>query len=412
MSSERQQAFGKQVAELRRRRGLTQGELAVLIGRTASWVSQVERGIQPVNRLDVLRLLADGLGVALHELQPDAPRPPGMDTVGETSPNDLDQARLLISGHSALDVLLKPREDARPELVSELRDEVERVWELTHAGRLAELSVVLGPLVPRLERVSRTASGQQRSEAHSLLARTYQALAAAFVRQNEGDAAWVAADRAIREAELAGDPLGVFVGIIRLVHAFVRLQHLDQAEHAAASAINVLAGHAEAEETAVEELSVVGSLHLALALVHARSGERAAARRQISKARAAAARIGAERNDFNLEFGPTNVEVQAVSTAVDLGDAGEALEIGAELDTSGLSAERRSRLLMDLGRAHAQRRQPGDALQCLLEAETIAPDLIRGHVAARGVIRELMLMAGRGASPELRELADRADAMA
>ncbi|MFE2306216.1 helix-turn-helix domain-containing protein [Streptomyces sp. NPDC059411] len=52
---------------------MTQGELATAIGRTASWLSQVERGIQPVNRLDVLRLLADGLGVPLQVLQPDAP---------------------------------------------------------------------------------------------------------------------------------------------------------------------------------------------------------------------------------------------------------------------------------------------------------------------------------------------------
>ncbi|MDX2839572.1 hypothetical protein PV377_11380 [Streptomyces ipomoeae] len=124
-----------------------------------------------------------------------------------------------------------------------------------------------------------------------------------------------------------------------------------------------------------------------------------------------AARIGAERNDFNLEFGPTNVEVQAVATAVDLGDAGEALDIAEGLDATGLSAERQARLLMDVGRAHVQRRQFGDALAHLLRAEAIAPDMIRSHVAARGAIRELMLMAGRSASPELRGLAERSDAM-
>ncbi len=124
-----------------------------------------------------------------------------------------------------------------------------------------------------------------------------------------------------------------------------------------------------------------------------------------------AARIGTERNDFNLEFGPTNVEVQAISTAVDLGDAGEALDIAKGLDPSVLSIERQARLLMDLGRAHAQRRESGDALQCLLRSEELAPDLIRNHIAVRAVIRELMLMAGRAAPPELRGLAEWADAM-
>lgn len=413
MSSEGRRAFGTRVAALRRQRDLTQHELAAAIGRTASWVSQVERGVQPVNRLDVLRLLADGLGVPLHVLQPEAPGAagPGAGVVEEAAPNDLDQARLVISGHSALDVILEPREDVRADLLPGLRDEVERVWGLTHGDQFTELSKALGSLLPRLERAVRTASVELQQEIHGLLARTYQALAAAFVRQDEADAAWLAADRAIRAAELADDRLGVFVGVFRLVHAFVRLQRLDQAEHAAATALNTLARHSEAESTVVEELSVVGSLHLALAVVHARASERSAAREQINRARTVAARIGVERNDFNLEFGPANVEVQAVSTAVYLGDAGEALDIAKDLDVSELSAERQARLSMDVGRAHLQRRQFGDALACLLKAEEIAPDLVRSHIAARSAIRELMLMAGRSASPELRGLAERSDAM-
>ncbi|MDQ0775594.1 transcriptional regulator with XRE-family HTH domain [Streptomyces aurantiacus] len=413
MSPEGYRAFGARVAELRRQRDLTQNELAAAIGRTASWVSQVERGIQPVNRLDVLRLLADGLGVPLQILQPEAPSAegPGTGATQEAAPNDLDQARLMISGHSALDVILEPRGDFRADLLPGLRDEVERIWELTHGDRFAELSGALGLLLPRLERAARTAAGELQPELYRLLARTYQALAAAFVRQDEADAAWLAADRAIRAAELADDRLGVFVGVFRLVHAFVRLQRLDQAEHAAATALNTLARHAQAEETAQEELSVVGSLHLALGLVYARAGERAVAREQIDKARTVAGRIGGERNDFNLEFGPANVEVQAVSAAVDLGDAGEALDIASGLDVSVLSAERQARLSMDLGRAHVQRRQLGDALAHLLRAEAIAPDMVRTHTAARSAIRELVLMAGRSASPELRGLAERSDAM-
>jgi hypothetical protein len=65
---------------------------------------------------------------------------------------------------------------------------------------------------------------------------------------------------------------------------------------------------------------------------------------------------------------------------------------------------------MDMGRAYAQRRQSGEALEKLLEAEHLAPELIYTHVAARNAIRELLLLAGRSASPELRALADRADA--
>ncbi|CAM5688573.1 hypothetical protein SANTM175S_00614 [Streptomyces antimycoticus] len=56
-------------------------------------------------------------------------------------------------------------------------------------------------LLPELERAVRTAVEEQRSELYLLLSRAYQALSAAFVRQDEADAAWVAADRAVFAAE-------------------------------------------------------------------------------------------------------------------------------------------------------------------------------------------------------------------
>ncbi|MGW2837163.1 helix-turn-helix domain-containing protein [Streptomyces sp. NPDC001493] len=409
MTPEERQAFGARVADLREQRGFTQKQLAAEIGRTASWLSQVERGIQPVNRLDVLRLLADGLGVSVQELRADAPAPVPTEEPVVELPNDLDQARLVISGHPVPEVVLDPAGPG-PANVEEIQRAVDRVWELTHANEFAELSSVLGPLVPRIERAARTASPAERGRLWGLLSRTYQALAAAFVRQDEADAAWVAADRAIRAAEESGNILDVFASVFRLSQAFVRLKHLDQAEHSATTALNALERHYGEASGEPEALSVIGALHLALALIHARAGDRTRARGETQRAREVAARLGEDRNDFNLEFGPTNVEIQAVSIAVELGDAGEAIEVGSELDTSTLSLERRARLKMDLGRAFAQRRQVGESLGALLDAEGLSPDLIHTHVAAREAIRDLLLVAGRTAPPELKDLAERADA--
>jgi hypothetical protein len=148
-----------------------------------------------------------------------------------------------------------------------------------------------------------------------------------------------------------------------------------------------------------------------MALVYARGQNRTEAREEISKARAIAARMGEDRNDFNLEFGTVNVEIQAVSTAVELGDAGEALDIGTKIDADSLSHERQGRLLMDLGRAHAQRQHTGEALSCLLRAEALSPETVRTHVAARKTIRDLVRVEGPSAPPELMALAERADAL-
>ncbi|MCK1794727.1 helix-turn-helix domain-containing protein [Streptomyces sp. XM4193] len=410
MSSEERRAFGGRIAHLREQRGFTQKELAAEIGRTASWLSQVERGVQPVNRIDVLRMLANGLGVSVQEIRPDAPAE--RIAVERTAPersNDLDQARLLISGHPVPEVLLGPTGAGTSASVDQLSVAVDHVWELTHANRFAELSAELGPLVPRIERAMRTAAADQRPALASLLARTYQALAAAFVRQGEADAAWVAADRAIRSAEECGQPLEVFAGVFRLSQAFVRLKRFDQAEHGATTALNALERYA-ADRDEPEAHSVTGALFLALALAHARAGERAKARAALDEAKRVADRLGEDRNDYNLEFGPTNVEIQAVSLAVELGDAGEAIDRGTRIDASELSNERRARLLMDLGRAYTQRKQFGEAQAALLQAEELSPELIRTHLAARETIRDLTLAAGRSAGPDLRGLASRADA--
>ncbi|MFD7761864.1 helix-turn-helix domain-containing protein [Streptomyces microflavus] len=404
-------AFGQRVQRHRKERGRTQAELAASLGKTSSWLSQVERGVQPVQRMDLLQQIADELGVSVQQLRPDAG---GSDSASrtptaQTLSNDLDETRRLLSGHPALGtVLTPPEEDGAPPSLDSLSSDVDDLWELTHAGQLAQVSELAVQLLPLLERAVRVSPGNQQAALYLLLSRAYQALSAAFVRQDEADAAWVAADRAVFAAERSSNPLHVCASVFRMVQAFVRLRSLGQAEHAAQTAIRALE---EQRSDSPEALSVLGSLHLALALVRARAGGRTEAKEQISKAREIAAQIGTNRNDFNLEFGPANVEIQAVSTAVDLGDAGEALDIGLGIDAVELSAERQGRLLMDLGRAHAQRRQGGEALECLLRAEAIAPEMIQTHQAARGAIRELVLVAGPSASRELLELADRADAL-
>ncbi|WP_423247494.1 helix-turn-helix domain-containing protein [Streptomyces decoyicus] len=67
--------LGKTIAKARRRKGWPQRDLAAMIGRSESWVSQVERDVIPVNSLDALRQISDALGISLAELL--AAAPPG-----------------------------------------------------------------------------------------------------------------------------------------------------------------------------------------------------------------------------------------------------------------------------------------------------------------------------------------------
>jgi hypothetical protein len=160
-------------------------------------------------------------------------------------------------------------------------------------------------------------------------------------------------------------------------------------------------------EPSAETLSLYGAFHLVLAVAAARENDRSAARGFLDVARAIADQLGTDRNDYGTEFGPSNVAIHAVGIAVELGDAGEALELAREVDTENLSPERRSRYLIDLATAHAMRRQIGEALHDLQEAEQIAPEQVRSHRVAHDVMRDLLQLSGPRPRPELRDLAER-----
>ena len=61
--SEDENAPGARIARARRRRGLSQSVLAGLVGRSESWLSQVERGKRGVDSYAVLTRMAEVLRV-------------------------------------------------------------------------------------------------------------------------------------------------------------------------------------------------------------------------------------------------------------------------------------------------------------------------------------------------------------
>src|ERR671921_844385 len=60
--------IGERVAFYRRRRGMAQVVLAGLVGRTEDWLSRVENNRIELDRLSVIRSLAEALDVALADL--------------------------------------------------------------------------------------------------------------------------------------------------------------------------------------------------------------------------------------------------------------------------------------------------------------------------------------------------------
>lgn len=392
-----QQALGRKIAAERRRRGLSQPELARMVDRSVAWVSQVERGVRKIDRMSVLETLATALDIPLAELAAEAPV---VAAVTEEPPG-AGELRLVLSGAHVLRAILG---GGRAPAVRTLRTRAGKVWELTHAGSYSELTGLLRGLVPDLEASARLVREDQRAGVFGLMATTYQACSAALAKLGEPDVAWVAADRAMAAAERAGDPLLVAAGAFRLVFVFIAARHYGQAEETARTAADAL--RPLAEEGNPQAMSLWGGLTLQRAVIAARVNDAHTAYSQLEETARIASELGEGRNDYNTEFGPANVALYEIAIAVELGDAGRALRVAATVDTCGLSAERRARMLLDVARAHAQRRQVTEAVTALREAEDITPEQVRGHELARQLVADLLTMHDPP-SGELRGLAGR-----
>jgi hypothetical protein len=353
--------------------------------------------VRKVDRMSVLEAVAAALEVPLAELAAEAPV---VAAVTEEPPG-AGGLRLVLSGAYALRAMLDGR---RAPALSTLRSRARRAWELTHAGRYTELTDLLRGLVPDLETAARAVTEDQRAEVYELMAGTYQACSAALAKLGEPEAAWIAADRAMAAAERAGNPLLVAAGAFRLVFVFIAARHYDQAEETARTAAEALWPLAGQDNP--QAMSLWGGLTLQRAVIAARVNDPDTAYGQLERAGQVAGRLGEGHNEFNTEFGPANVGLQEVAIAVDLGDAGRALRAAAAVDTSGLSAERRARLLIETARAHAQRRQASEAVATLLRAEQITPELVRSHPLVRQLVSDLLTMQDPPAA-DLRDLARR-----
>jgi hypothetical protein len=156
-------------------------------------------------------------------------------------------------------------------------------------------------------------------------------------------------------------------------------------------------------------MSLWGALTLQRAVIASRVNDPDTAYAYLDHAADVAGRLGEGRNDYNTEFGPANVGLYEIAVAVELGDAGRALRIASNMDATGLSAERRARVLIDVARAHAQRRQISEAVAVLHEAEDITPEQVRGHELVRQLVSDLLTMQDPP-SGDLRGLAARVGA--
>jgi hypothetical protein len=288
---------------------------------------------------------------------------------------------------------------------------VQQAWRARQASAYRRLGVLLPRVLTTAQLAARQVGRDQRRAANGLLAETYQCVTGAMANIGQNDLAWVAADRGILAAEQSDDPLVVAASTRMLAHALLAMGRSEKAQQVA---LTTLTGLEPGLGTAAPaHLSVYGALLQTSAVIAARRGDRARANEFLAEGATTAQRLGEDRNDFWTVFGPTNIGIHRASVAVELGDAGRAVEHARAIDSSHLpSLERRSHHLLDLAQGYGQSRKDHEAVDTLLHAERLAPQEVHNQPVVQRLVVELLQREGRTTRPKLRELAARVGILA
>ncbi|GAA2801347.1 helix-turn-helix transcriptional regulator [Nonomuraea dietziae] len=373
--------IGERVAWYRRRRGQSQEVLAGLVGRTVDWLSKVENDRIELDRLSVIKSLAVALDVSLGDLLSE---PSLLEWTPESGDRTVPALRAAITDYRQLSPLLSLVEAHEPASLSELQAEIADIWDAYQESRYGLVIRRLPTLLTEAQHAARTYDGDEQLRAQALLGQAYHAAATILVKIGEADLAWIAAERGLTHAQNSGDQI-VTASLFRSVtHALLATGRYDAATHLTSDVTGLLDGQLGGASPAL--LSVHGTLLLAGSMAAARAEDRSTVRAFLAEADQSARRLGGDANHVWTAFGPTNVAIHRVATAIELGDVQVAVDIGPDLDTSALPIERRARHGLAVAQAFSMWNRTEQALDAMLAVERIAPEQLRHHFLSRQLV--------------------------
>jgi transcriptional regulator with XRE-family HTH domain len=394
---------GERVAWYRRRRGMSQEVLAGLIGRTPDWLQRAENNRIQLDRLSVIRSLAQVLDVSIGDL---IGEPTLLDWTTDSRTQTVPALRAVLMDYSQLSPLLVSADGRRQApAIDQLARQVDDIFDAYQHSRFGYVTAHVPGLLQDTVAAARAADGDDVIRAHELLALSYQAAASVLTKLGEADLAWIAAERGLTAAQRTDSRVvlgSLFRSVAHTLLATGRFQPAVSLVDRAAGVLGSDLGMAEGPM-----LSVYGSLFLTGAMAASRAEDRPTTRAFLHEAQEAASRLGADANHMWTAFGPTNVAIHQVNTAMELGDVQIAIDIGPALDTSGLPTERRVRHALEVARAYSARNQRDEGLAVILNAERMAPEQVRHHFISRQLVLTWMRQQRSKPSLELAGLAAR-----
>lgn len=402
--------LGQRIRTVRKRRAMSQHDLAAAAGIAVDTVRKLEQGQRHTARIDTLARIATALDHDVAEL---IGKPRGLVVTAEDD-------EIVHIRRAVLDVLPVAGD---PPGRDTLRWDLGEAWRLYWAGRYAPLVRVLpaGIVAARVGvRAASDSAGIR--QANEVMADYLHLTASVLAHLAHGDLAALAMHQALAAAHLTGEPLLVAGLAASRVWLLARQGLTAEAERLAftvAADIEPRMG-----EGNVDRVAIWGEILRYGCVALARGGRLAEAAELLPRLRAAAARVDAERparpwservNDkaagvplAGLGFGRALAAMTAVTVAA-AGDRNrEALRLERQVPhVESVAPVMRCRHLLTVAWSQMVEYRSAESVSTLLYAERLAPGMLPHQTIARAIVAELLPRRARQALPGLVALAER-----
>ncbi len=387
-------ALGDRLQSVRKRRGLTQAELAREAGVSVSLIRQLEQGVTEDTRLETARKLAVALRVPTTTLvsRPDAAEP---------TSGDVDQWNAV---RRALEGRPSGESPAEAPTLEGVRTGLDEVMPLLAASHYSQLRVALPALLRDADAlVAGTVNGEQ-VEARTLRSHIRQVTSWLMSHTWQLDAA----DHAIQMAiDDASDGLTAAAAADWACWGLIRQGKLAETRELATRWADDI--EPRISKAGKDEMTAWGLMLLRVSTAAVRDNRPGEAADALKLARMAAIGVGRDfrpTSDPWHVFGPMMVAMIKAENAMIEEHPDVTLQIAAQLDEAQFPLSRNwNRHRLDVANAHAVTKQYAEAFDVLQQVRRSAPEWLVTQRYAKDILGKI-IDKRRTLTTEMRELAD------
>jgi transcriptional regulator with XRE-family HTH domain len=375
-------SLGDRIAQIRRRRSLTQEELAARAGVSADLIQKLEQNRRSTS-IPTLHAIARALDVETSELLSQG--------ASLESQEEADTANVLVL-RQILTPDLRPRVGQDAPEITALRNSAA---DLTRTYQKLQLQKALGNLTDLLNGGNAAVDsyeGERQAEAHRILSQSYIMATAVLGQFRHDDLGYEAVRRAMLHAQKAGDEILYASAVDQLSLVFMRQARFREAEYTSVDMAESI--EPVLSKATPNQVAMWGRLLGRGAASAARNNRPRQADDLLSLARSAAARLG--RNEFAYDsyfssFGPTVVATIEVENAMVQGDAEKALALARSVRfDENMRITVWTRHLLTIAEAQLSTRKYTAAAKTLDGIRDISPEWLTKQGLTRRIVRDLL----------------------